>query len=854
MIHKIIIYSNNVKELELIRSLSKMGINNVGLKVVNTLGLLDILQESKGVFIDKQLISQEEQILVVYNLLKNSSTIHVTNYDEVVELTKSLDRLSVLFTSIDLNEKDKQASESAGFALITDLYKEYIDTLVKANKMDLNMYIKYVIKECSGALDYLTIFEGDTQNALEKALIESAAKEIAKLSISNLIGKPDIDSKLDFKPCYGESNEVREIIDDIYQNNYPLDECAIYLTEYQTYINEFIELQKVYPDLKIHYSCGKPIRETHPYKLFDFIIHMGDKYLYGPEGYQALFAHPSFNKKGIDARIIPFLTDALGNLKINIEDPRDNTNKLEECLSSNYFNNNILKHAFSDNEQYHAIPLELKQCALDTLCTFVNDFSNGLAHIISKYSVTDDKDEQTKNDNEFALQTLLEKIAYADNYEGEFKKTYFESFNKLVLKEGLSQPGCLEVTTLTAVPSIYRPYVFIVGLGSKYFPGDPKQNFMVDDQAITTINATAPTSKTAIEDKVKAFDSFYAICRKVCSKVTLSYSFFSLLDVKECNPSSVIYDKVPCVDNYKKERDPKNISNCAISPMSKMTSNVIKGVKQNIETIDIKFDDVDKSIRELKVSPTDLYTYEECPRKFFYKKIMGLPDEPEKDIFSLLNYLDYGNLVHASMEYLKDHPNATKDEFLNNAKNILLDYFKYYYPISPIEDTLSEYLETMEKGYNFITKNHIQIIETEKYYLKDYIVPLGEDSKENFKLTIAGKLDALAVQNGNKIIIDYKTGKKIKHKTNDVKTCVQILTYQKLLMDNNIMVDDCVYFYPRRNIPVHADINKIGMDKLETIFQDLACSVADHIYVKGEGSDCGYCPFANICHKGKKGE
>ncbi|MFH1590220.1 MAG: PD-(D/E)XK nuclease family protein [archaeon] len=165
-------------------------------------------------------------------------------------------------------------------------------------------------------------------------------------------------------------------------------------------------------------------------------------------------------------------------------------------------------------------------------------------------------------------------------------------------------------------------------------------------------------------------------------------------------------------------------------------------------------------------SPSSINTYKQCPRKYYYHYIEELPSSPSI-------HLIRGKIVHFVLENFFDIDNNIKTEddlqlhlmFLlektwaeNQSEFMELDLdenkIKSYYNES--KDMLNSWFSrfrrnlqaNMEKGTTF------------HQAFKD-MTPRREEEFSSEKHNVRGFIDAIYESNGNAIILDYKTSKKM---------------------------------------------------------------------------------------------
>ena len=101
---------------------------------------------------------------------------------------------------------------------------------------------------------------------------------------------------------------------------------------------------------------------------------------------------------------------------------------------------------------------------------------------------------------------------------------------------------------------------------------------------------------------------------------------------------------------------------------------------------------------------------------------------------------------------------------------------------------------------------------------------------------------------GEYIIADYKTGKRISHQANDIDTCLQVVIYAYIMEQKNIPISRCEYRYLRDGVTVPCRYDDSMKEKLNDkllVFKNALTT--GQFPVAENRSACTYCKLANIC-------
>ena len=101
---------------------------------------------------------------------------------------------------------------------------------------------------------------------------------------------------------------------------------------------------------------------------------------------------------------------------------------------------------------------------------------------------------------------------------------------------------------------------------------------------------------------------------------------------------------------------------------------------------------------------------------------------------------------------------------------------------------------------------------------------------------------------GEYIIADYKTGKRVKHLANDIDTCMQVVIYAYLMEQKNLPISRCEYRYLRDGITIPCRYDDSMKEKLDTKLAIFKNALTTGQFPVAESSDaCRYCTLAGIC-------
>lgn len=205
-------------------------------------------------------------------------------------------------------------------------------------------------------------------------------------------------------------------------------------------------------------------------------------------------------------------------------------------------------------------------------------------------------------------------------------------------------------------------------------------------------------------------------------------------------------------------------------------------------------------------SPNMLKTYEQCPRKFFYRYISNL-NVPASSL-----PFEKGKKIHA-----------------------LANYFLKGVNISRIETALAP---AEAEIWHTLLDN--------PFFQKDCLQSEYQLSCKIGEFWIGGRLDAVVHDYEQYYILDYKTGSVPKNPEYDYQTMIYLLSMDKLLNGKYESLSFVYINLKEKNNYVIEFNDKLRLDYQERIINICDKINTDTIY-HGISSNCKSCEFVNIC-------
>jgi len=166
----------------------------------------------------------------------------------------------------------------------------------------------------------------------------------------------------------------------------------------------------------------------------------------------------------------------------------------------------------------------------------------------------------------------------------------------------------------------------------------------------------------------------------------------------------------------------------------------------------------------LRLSFTRIDTFEQCPRRFRYQYVDGLPQAPAPQ-------LSFGSSIHATLEWLYDR----KHPVLPSLEETLQALFDRWDTTGYAEAPRSTQLEAYEHARTIITAFHSRVV-SEGFRLPAateawFALPFDGD------LVVVGAIDRVDVDDdGTLHVIDYKTNRRARSRA-QVRSSLQLAIY-----------------------------------------------------------------------------
>ena len=833
---------------EILRSLAKFGRNNLGMRIVGSLELARIALMRSGICTSEGFLSRREEPALVYSFIRSIPYFASASYKDAEALAESLSLMRKLVKG---DEKDgiEKALKGGEFKdkndALAKAYEEYTKLLKDKGLADSISIVRKAISEAAPFKASFCILKEYPLMPLDEEILEHVSGGTYEvLDLPSLFGKEKEKASGDIESmtaAYGAVNEAEDILSSIIREDIPLDKCIIACADTEKYGQLFYDLSRRY-DIPMTFGNGIPINNTYPAALLKLLLKWNSFGYNGIDALKNVIFSSAFSRYelckvlGIELKgnILEKLSEYAGNLRLSF-DAAENEKKISKLRSLGL-----------DNDE---------QKMLDLAEKLAKELELGYSGIIRKYAaVREDAYEKADRSALSVICSFLD--AYAVFSGGSDPEEMIPDILRKTVSSESSREGALHVCSIQAAMACPREHLFICGLSSAAFPGSPSENFLLLDSDLDAFGCkTAPTSKERINRRKEELGHLLSEAASLGAKTRLSYPDFDLANIKEQNPSSVLFEiyeeRVPGGDmeGFRKGLRHVGYFGSGLSCSDAAGKEILTG-KEAEGTPDKQELFEGEKLLERSWSPTALELFFSCPRHFYLKYVCGIKEEEEDDPFEVMNAAEQGNLVHHIMEHMANSTISKKD-FLDYSENAFEEWLLRRPPLhrKDKERLKEEFMEMMSIAYDQDPKN--RVIDAENDF----------EATHKSGIKVYGKPDRVEeTPAGKYIIADFKTKRNIEHVQNHIDSCLQVVVYSWLLKQNGTDITKAEYRNLRKGKSIECAINDAMLDLLDAKFDEFLNALKTGDFPRNPGknkANCKYCKFSDICDwpdKEKKAE
>lgn len=797
------------------------------------------------------LINDDESAYIILTLIKN-------NDYGLKKYVKSFGAASKLLEVVN----DYRFSENDSF-----------DHLIKADyKKLVNDYLKELEKE--KMIDYISaliLLDGNKQKEECYILPDLYLRPLEKRIITSMFDNftfldDDAESYSVNKifSCYGQYDEVANLLKYLEDEKKPLGDIEVLYTDqiYENFIKGLCSARNVPYVLKNNHIRSSNyvsfihdallyLKNEYKYELLENVLsNAGLSQIYLKEFYKTL-SFPLYIVGNSYKRTVEF-----------IEAYKGNAEQFEKIKNFIEFLEDLIKVIKNDNLDY------------SSLLSFANKYirssyeKNNISNLLYNYeklvSLEEDIDERIK-----LIDNLLDRITYSESDED----------------------NALTFSPITKSFSL-RKTIYVLGVNQTSLLGSDVENAFIDDVAgfISDLQNDKNIHVSKYQRNAKINNAKYYLSHSLKGvEIILSYSRFNKIDLRDMTDgirflddnNSVITQKsvyrvqagdVVFKTNIKPTNDeaPVNYDNGVIKPIEANEDREMD--LENKQPSDEKVEE--EKVREMTLSPSAVRDLLECPFRYYYSKILGIPsvEYPALEEEAWLDAASKGTFFHEIMELyfnhylIPDNINKPIDSFeeqlfkeafeqsLKNAEkaNPVLNKDIHDTEVQEIEELSRQYLKKIieyDKAFN-----QYRVIHNEYDLTKlQYVFYESKIAKRN--LILNGKVDRIDGFVGKDgilhlRIVDYKTGKAKDYKTNNnyqhvLYSFVLEKGLNKLIKDGfcefgkkykQVVVDSFVYAFALENKELEYPANMFDEDSddYKDVFETIDKVVIGYLDDKGD--------------------
>lgn len=804
-----IIFAPGAGGTELIKNLAIHGVNCINQKIMGAGEFAEYVLMKSGVPVKEEFVSTKEEYTYIAKAVAGEDYFGKPRYSDIKQIAKAVKCMRGLVPDGDEAAALENILSKGIFteknAALVSTYKKYMKLLEGDNAIDSTALVRKAVSEGKPFDADFAMLTEYPLSPLEKRLFDKiSGGKYEEISLENLYkaGKKAVKAE-SYKNCYGAPNEVETIINDIYKGK-DLDKCLVAVTDPGTYSQLFFDYALLY-DIPVTFGCGVPIMNSNPGRLLVMYYHWMTDGFFGKDALNAMLHSKAFSRAAWKEQFPAVdknfprkkFYEVLGNLRLtnnadtNAERLAGYRKAIEEEEKTVRATDEKAYTDFCQRKMF----IPYLEIASRELTLYTEEF-------IAKYSYI----RRGSSTNAELLLMKLDMSAADAIYDelGVIRRSGIEQSADDMILNALqisvcgekSEAGRLHITDIAGAAASIRENVYIAGLSASKFPGSPKENYLLLDTDIRLFDRAPEylTSEGKIKRKRSQLLELVHLAADLDSKIYVSYSGLNVSELKKDNASSLLYELF-------REESGKNVTYAQLEekiekidyfePAISATREIGKAYNSGMSFPEpaVSFDrdyDVKGNI-DREWSPSAINMYFTDPVSFMMVYFMNIPEAEATDPFDVISPIAAGNLAHTLMERLANS-DMGKDEFLGMAG----EYFDRFVTMNPplisdkADEAKTEFLDMMEKAYEGDSHREVVLKEEDVHCVHESGVKLyGLPDRVE-------KLD-----DGTYLIVDFKSGRNVKHVQDDINTCLQVVIYAYMMEKQGMRVSGGEFRYLR---------------------------------------------------------
>ena len=820
-----------VNGTELIRMLARFHNNSLGLRIMNAAEFARFALMRSGIVLEENFLPRKQEPAVIDGFVREVTYFASAGYADSEKIADAIYQLRSLIPEKEpelIHSRLPQGAFPEKNNSLVTVYARYLATLKAANNIDTVGLLRKAMREAAQLSCPVYTLEEYPLTPLENALADRLSGNRQHSCLSDLLAVTPVTYRnIDYTESYGSSNEVEAIYDYIAANSLPFDECVVAITNPTRYAQLFYDFSQSH-NLPITLGCGVPILNSNPARLLKLLYDWNNTGYHGVDALHMLLHSDALDQKKLLAALsiervwqLDRIIEIAGQLRLSF-DRESNAGKLASLP-----------------------PDENEEAFYPGVAALSQELALGESKLIEKYALI--REGAMGRVDRSALSVICDTLdAYAKYAGGRpLNMIIPEILQRAVCSEN-SREGALFVTGISGAMASMRKHLFVAGMAASNFPGMPRENYLLLDRdyLLFADEKTAPTSTNLITKKRQALEHLLALASALDVRTHISYSSYDLATLKEENPSSVLFDIFKQQHGTEVTLQQYKDAFRQVGYFGQQVSGDHTVGHAYIQGKEICYDGTDFSeaacayTGDKAFSPTAIDDFFNCPRHFFLTKLLGIKEQEPDDPFTVIDPAATGSLAHSLMEELALHP-CDKAAFLQRA-GTAFDRFLLTRPPIHRDSAAKEktaFCKMMENAYDLDPKNEV----------------LASEEKQTFRhhsgVLLQGYPDRVEkTPEGEYIIADYKTGRRVKHLENDIDTCLQVVIYAYFMEQQGFPISRCEYRYLRDGITVGCKYDASMKEKLDAKLTQFKNALTEGEFPPAENPDaCRYCTLASIC-------
>ncbi|MCH3951822.1 MAG: PD-(D/E)XK nuclease family protein [Acidaminococcus sp.] len=850
-----IIFAPGINTAELQRMLAQQGRKLFGYRFMGTQELAEYVLAAAGKALNHPILQENEELLYTAQAVEDTAQavkgvpyFAFHSYSDTHNIASAIRQMRCMVVSDTPQQEDdeiRKALDKGPFKkkneALKKIYQKYKDAVSNDGRMDSIDAIRQAVATGQAVTTQADVYvlEESMRSPLEEKLLNVAAGGKAKMrSLSKLLGnmaEADSYHVTNYWQCFDAACEVETVLEHLLEKGH-LDECLAVVTDPALYAQLFFD-EAMAHDIPMTFACGIPVRNSNPGVLLSEYLHWKTSGYYGKEALRSLVWCRGFDTQ---------------KLKAQLPEPGENFSKLIDLCGQLRLNGNETVNRKRVEDYSNSLTPEEKknqEKTLSNLDKMAEILSLPADQLIKTFSRIRRPDGKRKTSQLLSALDTAAREDIASRLAILNKPQYFDAND--VIRSILSmstccqssQPGALHIASVEQGLFCIRKHMAVCGMNASLFPGRPVENYLLLDEDWENFadkkTAEPYTSAGRIRLKQERLKQLLQTAAALNSDVDISYFELDAAALKKVNPSSALYE-IRTKNEVKAAKKVARYTDPNLTPAKGVGDEYARGKivqpdqERSKTPLDVKGD-----LSETNYSPTQIETFFQCQRKFYLKYVLGIPEPDEEKPFEVIPANDFGTLAHAMMAQLDSH--ISKEEFISRAETAFDTYIKQHPPVAPynIEREKKNFTDMLSDAYEHDPHNKVILKETEM-----------SCTHKGSGIEIHGYPDRVEeLSDGTYQIVDFKTGKKVKQKQDDVDSCLQVLLYGYIMEQKGHKISDGEYRYLRlsETISCTYDPKKESLDNKLTEFK-AALEKGEFPVADGEEA-CDYCKYESICGK-----